>query len=186
MEPVFMVLGQSAATAGVLAMKDGIPVQEVRYDKLRKELLEDGQALDLPPDAKPHRVFDISRMPGVVVDDAGAELAGEWKTSTAGKPFLGTGYRHDDNADQGAKSAVFTAKLPKAGRYEVRISYPPNPESGQQRAGDDQDPGWRENSDDRSKENAGARPTSSRLPGHSISRPAKRPSRSPTRKRTAT
>ncbi len=46
MEPVFMVLGQSAATAASLAIKEGIALQQLDYQKLRKRLLKDGQILD--------------------------------------------------------------------------------------------------------------------------------------------
>ena len=48
MEPVFMILGQSAATAAVMALDAGIPVQKVDYAKLRARLLADGQVLELP------------------------------------------------------------------------------------------------------------------------------------------
>lgn len=46
MEPVFMILGQSAATAAALALEAGCAVQEVDYSKLRKKLLEDRQVLE--------------------------------------------------------------------------------------------------------------------------------------------
>ncbi len=46
MEPVFMILGQSAATAAVLAMDAGVGVQELEYAKLRDRLLADGQVLE--------------------------------------------------------------------------------------------------------------------------------------------
>jgi hypothetical protein len=46
MEPVFMVLGQSAATAAGLAVDGDIPVQEVAYEKLRPLLLESKQVLE--------------------------------------------------------------------------------------------------------------------------------------------
>jgi hypothetical protein len=46
MEPVFMILGQSAATAAVLAIDGGIDVQKVNYTTLRERLLKDGQILD--------------------------------------------------------------------------------------------------------------------------------------------
>ena len=36
MEPVFMILGQSAATAAAMAIDSDIPVQEVPYDQLKK------------------------------------------------------------------------------------------------------------------------------------------------------
>ena len=45
MEPVFMILGQSAGTAAALAIDQDVAVQEVSYDKLRRRLLEDGQRL---------------------------------------------------------------------------------------------------------------------------------------------
>ena len=46
MEPVFMILGQSAATAAVMAMEAGLTVQDVPYEKLRERLLADGQVLE--------------------------------------------------------------------------------------------------------------------------------------------
>jgi hypothetical protein len=38
MEPVFMILGQSAAIAAGLAIDQDIPVQQVRYDELKIQL----------------------------------------------------------------------------------------------------------------------------------------------------
>ena len=46
MEPVFMVLGQSAATAAALAIDAGIAVQDLPYAQLRDRLLKDGQVLE--------------------------------------------------------------------------------------------------------------------------------------------
>jgi hypothetical protein len=48
MEPVFMILGQSAATAAVQAIEAKVAVQDVDYARLRKRLLADKQVLDLP------------------------------------------------------------------------------------------------------------------------------------------
>lgn len=45
MEPVFMILGQSAGTAASIAIEEKIPVQKVDYAKLKKLLLEQGQKL---------------------------------------------------------------------------------------------------------------------------------------------
>jgi hypothetical protein len=45
MEPVFMILGQSAATAAGQAIDAGCAVQEVDYAMLRATLLRDGQRL---------------------------------------------------------------------------------------------------------------------------------------------
>lgn len=45
MEPVFMIMGQSAATAACMAIDDKVPVQKVSYQKLRERLLADKQVL---------------------------------------------------------------------------------------------------------------------------------------------
>ena len=51
MEPVFMVLGQSAATAAALAIEQGTEIQKLPYEKLKERLLADTQMLDFvtPP-----------------------------------------------------------------------------------------------------------------------------------------
>ena len=46
MEPVFMILGQSAGAAAALALDGGQAVQDVDYAKLRAVLLQEGQLLD--------------------------------------------------------------------------------------------------------------------------------------------
>ncbi len=46
MEPVFMILGQSAATAAAMAIDGKLAVQDVPYEKLRARLLRDGQVLE--------------------------------------------------------------------------------------------------------------------------------------------
>jgi len=45
MEPVFMILGQSAATAGALSIEEQVALQELDYQKLRERLVKDGQIL---------------------------------------------------------------------------------------------------------------------------------------------
>ena len=47
MEPVFMILGQSAAVAASIAIDKNIPVQKVSYDELKIQLLKKGQKLSL-------------------------------------------------------------------------------------------------------------------------------------------
>ena len=46
MEPVFMILGQSAAAAAVLAIDEGIAVQDVPYSQLKRVLIRKGQILE--------------------------------------------------------------------------------------------------------------------------------------------
>ena len=53
MEPVFMMLGQAAATAAALAVQTSVPLQDVPYDKLRSQLLKDGMVLEAKADGPP-------------------------------------------------------------------------------------------------------------------------------------
>jgi hypothetical protein len=46
MEPVFMILGQSAATAAVLAINNKVKPQSLPYSILQAQLLKDGQRLE--------------------------------------------------------------------------------------------------------------------------------------------
>ncbi len=47
MEPVFMILGQSAAVAANMAIDNKIAVQDIPYDELKEKLLDKGQVLTL-------------------------------------------------------------------------------------------------------------------------------------------
>jgi hypothetical protein len=53
MEPVFMVLGESAATAAVQALEENVDVQALDYDRLAERLRGDGQVLQWPPAPTP-------------------------------------------------------------------------------------------------------------------------------------
>jgi hypothetical protein len=53
MEPVFMILGQSAATAAAVALDEGVAVQKTDYAKLRQRLLADGQVLAWTAPSRP-------------------------------------------------------------------------------------------------------------------------------------
>jgi hypothetical protein len=125
MEPVFMILGQSAATAACLALDQQVAVQDVPYPGLLARLQADGQIVDRLVVRNARK--DGSALPGVTVDDADAQLTGTWTESTASPSFIGTGYRHDAKGEHGAVSARFEAKLPKAGKYEVFLALVPNP-----------------------------------------------------------
>jgi len=128
MEPVFMILGQSAATTAVMAIDSGVPVQSVPYAELRDRLLQDGQVLSYAGRASSRRTQPISldSLPGIVVDDVVANPTGNWQVSTAHPTFIGQGYRHDGDEAKGEATLTFSAQLPAAGTYEVRLSYPPN------------------------------------------------------------
>src|SRR5262249_52276454 len=124
MEPVFMILGQSAATAAALALEDKVEVQKLDYEKLRKRLLADKQVLELS--AKAPVAIDSRSLEGIVLDAAAPRTGFEARSSAVG-PFVGEGYRHDGGTERGKQSARYVPDLPRAGRYEVRLSYSPNP-----------------------------------------------------------
>jgi hypothetical protein len=125
MEPVFMVLGQSSATAAAQAIDTGVSVQQVDYTKLRERLLRDQQVLDYAgPKREP--AIDPRKLPGIVLDDPAAERKGFDHVSRVSTPFVGDGYRHDGGEDRGKQWARYTPDLPAAGKYEVRLSYTPN------------------------------------------------------------
>lgn len=130
MEPVFMILGQSAATAAALAIDGGVAVQDVPYAALRTRLLADGQVLEHESSKEKPKghgsAKPASSLPGVTVDDDEAVLTGEWKQSSANGGYVGSGYRHDDKGSAGAASAAFVGKLPAAGTYAVSLSVVPN------------------------------------------------------------
>ena len=127
MEPVFMVLGQSAATASMQAIDADTAVQQVKYDDLKRRLLGDRQVLAWTgPTKRTARSIDPKSLDGIVVDEASAERQGFEEASQVIGPFVGVGYQHDGNTGKGKQSARFKLKLSKAGRYEVRVAWTPN------------------------------------------------------------
>lgn len=127
MEPVFMVLGQSAATAAALAMDNRIGVQKVEYASLRERLLADKQVLEWTgPKRTVAAAIDPKSLSGLVVDDADAIKRGTWGESSSVGGFVGVSYLHDDNAQKGELSATFKFAVKEPGQYDVRVAYTPN------------------------------------------------------------
>ena len=132
-EPTWMLLGQSAGVAAALAAKQNVTVQALPYPALRERLLAQKQVLDLPvllpvPVSPPGVLsIDPKSLPGLVLDDAQAALAGEWERSSSFKPHIGTGYLHDDQRGDGQSTATFRCQAPKSARYDLRIAYSAHP-----------------------------------------------------------
>ncbi|GMW03595.1 MAG: FAD-dependent oxidoreductase [Candidatus Hydrogenedentota bacterium] len=128
MEPVFMVLGQSAATAACLALDTDLPVQQVPYESLRSQLLADGQVLDWTgPGTYQSFKIDPATLDGIVIDDTDALLSHGWLVSTSVPQFVGHRYRHDANEMKGELEAEYRPNNLPAGKYDVRVSYSANP-----------------------------------------------------------
>lgn len=122
MEPVFMVLGQSAATAASIAIDGGIPVQKVDYSKLRAELEAGNQVLEHSP---PSNFVAIKTLEGIVVDDSDTVIRPAWTRSSM-RNGVHQGYHHDGNAQDGKAVVEFNAALEKPGKYEVQVAYVSN------------------------------------------------------------
>ncbi len=128
MEPVFMVLGQSAATAAVQAIDQQVSVQNIDREQLQQQLLADGMILKWHSSLDPsvHRGVDTKNLEGFVLDDDSAKVQGFDSISSSIPTFVGTGYRHDGNSNKGNQSATFMLKIPETGQYEIRTSYSPH------------------------------------------------------------
>ena len=130
-EPTWMAIGQGAGVAAALAAKAGVTVQALDYPTLRTRLLAQNVVLELPklpPADKPARAtgpvsLDPKSLPGLILDDAQAELSGDWERSTNFKPHVGVGYLHDEQRADGKARAVFRFKGPADGEYELRMAY---------------------------------------------------------------
>ena len=127
MEPVFMILGQSAATAAVFSIEDEVAVQDVSYEKLSSRLREDGQILKLEQSdriARGHGI-DPKTLTGIVIDGNQVKFEGDWVESSSLRPFVGSSYFHDENGGKGVRSASFPFNAPNEGLHEIMVSFVP-------------------------------------------------------------
>lgn len=111
MEPVFMVLGQSAATAAAVAIDNKTSVQEADVKKVQ-EMLATNPLVDNSPAE-------------ILVDDndaAHVTITGEWKAAIHGG--YGASMLTDDSKGAVAKSVRFSPEIKKAGKYEVYTYVP--------------------------------------------------------------
>ena len=113
MEPVFMALGQAAATAAVLAVDAGTTVQEIDVtalqSKLRKDPLADGST--------PEILLDNDVTPEAVT------LNGNWHNEKGGGKYAAS-QLVDDSKGQEAKSVRYTPAILKSGKYTVYVFNP--------------------------------------------------------------
>lgn len=126
MEPVFMVLGQSAATGACHAIDEKVAVQDIDQAKLKAQLIADKQVLDYERPATKAPI-PISKIRGTVVDDTAAQFNGFTNKSKSTSGYVGTGYRHNGGpAKSTVQSAEFTPNLPEDGGYQVAIAFTNN------------------------------------------------------------
>ena len=109
MEPVFMVLGQSAAVAAGLAIDSGVPVQRVNVAALQRELRENPHADGSAPE--------------LLVDDAMRErivLTGSWAPARVAGAYGPSALR----SGPGGGRARLLPRVRAAGRYAVYLYWP--------------------------------------------------------------
>lgn len=124
MEPVFMVLSQSAAVAASLALKGQCAVQDVPYTQLREQLAAQNQILEFQSAlAKPEPIAPRD-LGGIVVDDLDVTFTDDWVCRHDGR-FVGQSFRADVSHGKADKTFRYRAALPKPGKYEVRYAYTP-------------------------------------------------------------
>jgi hypothetical protein len=122
MEPVFMILGQSAGTAAALAIDDEVAVQDLDYAKLKATLGKDEQRLVWREESRKR----AKPLAGLVIDDVAAETTGLWSSGTLA-PVCGPAYLHDGNNGKGEKTVTFKFTVPKPGEYQLNLLYVANP-----------------------------------------------------------
>jgi hypothetical protein len=110
MEPVFMVLAQSSATAAVIAIDNKTDVHHVDVNKLQQRLKSDPLSDGL--------LFDIL----VDNEDKGIEIRGKWNTEKKG------GYGPTFLVNQGDAKEIstvkFTPEIPRTEKYTGYIYFP--------------------------------------------------------------
>lgn len=117
MEPVFMVLGQSAAAAAAQAIDDGVSVQQVDYAKLKPQLDAVGQVLSKTT---------TTSSADVIVDNtdaSGVTVEGSWIVSSSTDGYWGSNYLHDGDANKGLSAVTFTPLLPTGEQYDVYVRW---------------------------------------------------------------
>lgn len=110
MEPVFMVMGQAAAVAAVLAIDKKTSVQQVNVKRIQK-LLKENPLAD-------------GSLPDILVDNDSkhTKVTGEWKTEKRGA--YGPSMLITDNKVNSNKSVRFYPLLIKSARYHVYTYLP--------------------------------------------------------------
>ncbi|AXY77613.1 FAD-dependent oxidoreductase [Paraflavitalea soli] len=110
MEPVFMVLGQSAAVAAAMAIDAKKPVQEVNIAKLQAAIKNNPLA--------------NGSIPEIIVDNDDKEkvrTTGQWTSQKGG---YGPSHLLAQQSDKEKRSVTFTPVITRGGKYDVYVYLP--------------------------------------------------------------
>lgn len=111
MEPVFMVLAQSAATAAAMAIDAKVNVQKLNVTKLRDRLV-----------SKPLVDATIQHVIADNEDKDKVTVSGTWKTVKRGG--YGPSLLSSEAAASGLRSVRFNPVVSKSGKYDAYIYFP--------------------------------------------------------------
>lgn len=114
MEPVFMVLAQSAAVAAVMAIDAGVPVQQVDVAQLQKRLKSD----PLADGSTPEILVDNE-------DGSFVTTTGTWATNKRGN--YGPTSLTSEGTSQENRTVRFTPAITKSGKYKAYMYFPKMP-----------------------------------------------------------
>ena len=120
-----MMLGQVAGDAAAMAIRGGTPVQEIDVKALQKTLRAQKQIIHYKT---PLGMYLTAEMfDGTVIDDSELGLnEGFWSHSTSQGPFMLYDYRFAAVRPEGGIEAIFPARVPEKGKYDVQIMYSPS------------------------------------------------------------
>ena len=113
MEPVFMVLGQSSATAAAQAIDKNVSVQEVDVPMLQKQMAAD----PLADGSTPEILVDND-------DEKSIVMKGNWSKEKNGPGCYAFSYLKATASANSAQSVTFKPSIIKDGQYEVFIYFP--------------------------------------------------------------
>jgi hypothetical protein len=113
MEPVFMVLGQSAATAAVQALLKNVSVQDVNIAELQQKLKGDPLV--------------NGRTPEILINDddsLNVQKTGNWQTLRGARGCYGLSMLTLQASQDNVGSVRFNAKIQASGKYTFYLFYP--------------------------------------------------------------
>lgn len=119
LEPVFMMLSQSAGEAAAFAIDDNAAVQQLNYQKLAAQLIADGQILTWGSGQS------VSTN-GIILTEnntTGVTASSGWSVgaNSGGWPLPNGAYWHDGATGKGSKWVAYAPNLPTNGYYDVYL-----------------------------------------------------------------
>lgn len=112
MEPVFMVLGQSAAVSAIMTIDANKALHDIDVTKLQNEL----KANPLADKSQAEILIDN--------DDAQVKLNGDWRIVPKGHGRYGKNYLLDDSRGQDEKSVIYNPAIPVTKKYKIYVYIP--------------------------------------------------------------